>query len=207
MLLENLKKAVVRAAKDAEAMGLCKHRSGNFSALERATGLICLTPSGVDRRGMDESDIVVMDMMGRIVEAKEGRVPSSEYMMHIAAYETRPDVVAVAHTHSPYALVMAVLRKTIPPVMAEMMHLNLRAGHIPVTNYAKAGTKMLAESVESPLIISDAVLIANHGVLTVDDESVDEALLKAAYVEEAAMVYYRVLLIGEDVPEIPIDDI
>ena len=43
-MLKALRAAVVRCAQAAEAEGLCRWRSGNFSAKDEATGLICLTP-------------------------------------------------------------------------------------------------------------------------------------------------------------------
>lgn len=207
-LIDNLKREVAVIAREAESNGLCRHRSGNFSMVDRASGLICVTPSGVDRVNMTEKEIVVIDMLGNVVEACEGLRPSSEYLMHIAAYETRSDICAVAHTHSPYALVFAMLREPIPSVTAEMLHLNLREGRIPVADYARAGTKELADSVREPLKISDAVLLASHGVMTVDGVSLSEALLKASYVEEISMAYLNArLLSGGNVPLIPIEDI
>ena len=96
-MLETLRAAVVRCAQAAEAEGLCRWRSGNFSALDEDSGLICVTPSGVERRTMTPADVVVMDRDARVVEAAEGRKPSSEALMHIAAYEARPDIRAVVH--------------------------------------------------------------------------------------------------------------
>ncbi len=109
-MLEELKKEVVRVAKAAEDMGLCRHRSGNFSVRDRETGLICMTPTGVDRQTMRPEDVVVMDMEAKVVESLNGLRPTSEALMHLAAYDERSDVTAIVHTHSKFALVFAVLR-------------------------------------------------------------------------------------------------
>ena len=190
MLLERLRANVVRCAQEAEAQGLCRWRSGNFSAKDEATGLVCMTPSGVDRRTMKPEDIVVMDMDAQVVEAANGRKPSSEALMHLAAYEERSDVRAIAHTHSPFALVFAALERPIPGLVLEAAHLHCAGGTIPVAPFAPQGTSALADSVRAPLHTGDALLLARHGALAVG-ASLDDALLKAAYVEELAEVAYR----------------
>ena len=200
-MLEEIKKDLVKNARAAEEMGLCRHRSGNFSVRDTASGLVCMTPSGADRQTMTPDDIVVMDEAGRVVEAVSGTRPTSEALMHLAAYEARPDVCAVVHTHSPFALVFAVLRQPIPAVVAEMAHLATKKGRIPLARYAPPGSKELAESVQEPLLESDALLLASHGVLTVDPGALSEALLKAAYVEKIAAVYYHARLLAKgDLP-------
>ena len=189
-MLNTLRAAVVRCAQAAESDGLCRWRSGNFSARDEATGLICITPSGVERRTMKPEDIVVMDKDARVIDAAEGRKPSSEALMHLAAYETRPDVRAIAHTHSPFALVFAALERPIPGLVLEAAHLHCEGGTIPVAPFALQGTESLADSVREPLRKGDALLLARHGALAVGS-SPDDALLKAAYIEELAEVAYR----------------
>ncbi len=193
-MLETLRADVVRCAREAEALGLCRHRSGNFSARDPASGLICVTPTGVDRRTMRAEDVVVMDDAARVVEAAAGRRPTSEALMHLAAYEERPDIRAVVHTHSRFALVMAVLGRPIPPIVLESAHLHTAGGTVPVAPFARQGTEALADSVRAPLRAGDALLLGQHGALTVG-ASLDDALLKAAYLEEIAEVYYRALLL------------
>ena len=194
-MLEALRAEVVRCAQEAEAQGLCRWRSGNFSARDRETGLVCMTPSSVDRRTMVAEDIVVMDLDARVVEASNGRKPSSEALMHLAAYEVRPNVCAIVHTHSPFALVFAALERPIPGLVLEAAHLHCEGGSVPVAPFAPQGTAELADSVRAPLRLGDALLLARHGVLTVGT-SLDDALLKAAYVEELAEVAYRSALIS-----------
>ena len=194
-MLEALRAAVVRCAQMAESEGLCRWRSGNFSARDEATGLICLTPSGVERRTMKPEDIVVMDKDARVVRAAEGRKPSSEALMHLAAYEARPDIRAVAHTHSPFVLVFAALERPIPGLVLEAAHLHCEGGTVPIAPFAPQGTAALADSVREPLRHGDALLLGRHGALAVGT-SPEDALLKAAYIEELAAVAYRAAAIA-----------
>ena len=110
--------------------------------------------------------------------------------MHLAAYEVRPDICAIAHTHSPFALVFAALERPIPGLVLEAAHLHCEGGSVPVAPFAPQGTQELADSVRAPLRMGDAMLLARHGALAVGT-SLDDALLKAAYVEELAEVACR----------------
>ena len=203
-MLEALRNEVVRCAQEAEAQGLCRWRSGNFSAMDKDTGLVCMTPSGVDRRTMSAEDIVVIDKDAHVAEAAKDRKPSSEALMHLAAYEVRPDICAIVHTHSPFALVFAALERPIPGLVLEAAHLRCEGGSVPVAPFAPQGTQELADSVRAPLRVGDALLLARHGVLTVG-YSLEDALLKAAYVEELAEVAYRVAAIsdGKEIAALP----
>ena len=202
-MLETLRGEVVRCAQEAEAQGLCRWRSGNFSARDTGTGLVCVTPSGVDRRTMGADDIVVMNMDAQVVEAAKGRKPSSEALMHLAAYEVRPDARAIVHTHSPFALVFAALERPIPGLVLEASHLHCEGGSVPVAPFAPQGTPELADSVRAPLRMGDALLLARHGVMTVGN-SLDDALLKAAYVEELAEVAYRAAALSDGTMPAPL---
>ena len=208
-MLEHLKEAVVEYALQAETMGLCRHRSGNFSMRDKASGLICVTPSGVDRTAMHPADVVVLNPQAEVVESLSGLKPTSEALMHLSAYAARPDIAAVAHTHSKFALTFAVLAKPIPAIVSELAHLGCRKGYIPVASYGRQGSKELAASIKVPLSGSDAMLMTSHGVLTVDKASLAEAVLKAAYVEEIAEIYYHTLLLngGKEPHTLPLEDL
>lgn len=201
-MLEALKKQVAAYALQAERMGLCKHRSGNFSIRDEETQLVCITPTGMDREDMSYHDIVVMRMDAEVVEAETGQRPTSESLMHLMVYQTRPDVRAIAHTHSKIATAFAVLNKPIPAIVYEIMMLGCKEGYIPVAPYGRPGTTALAASVVEPLKISDVALMEKHGVIAVDSKNLKEALLKASYVEELAEIYLTTLtILGNKEPQ------
>ena len=206
-MLEALKKQVAAYALQAERMGLCKHRSGNFSIRDEETQLVCITPTGMDREDMSYHDIVVMRMDAEVVEAETGQRPTSESLMHLMVYQTRPDVRAIAHTHSKIATAFAVLNKPIPAIVYEIMMLGCKEGYVPVAPYGRPGTRAAAENVLAPLSISDVALMQAHGVVAVA-ENLKESLLKASYVEELADIYYRCLtVLGHEPATITADEL
>ena len=206
-MLEEIKENVLCYALQADREGLCRHRSGNFSVRDAETGLICITPTAMDREEMTADDIVVIDMDGHTVESLHDQRPTSELMMHTAIYRSRSDVHAVAHTHSRAATAFAVMNKSIPAIVYELSILGCKEGYVPVAPYGRPGTRAAAENVLAPLSISDVALMQAHGVVTVAD-SLKEALLRASYVEELADIYYRTLtVLGHEPPTIPADEL
>ena len=206
-MLEEIKENVLCYALQADREGLCRHRSGNFSVRDAETGLICITPTAMDREEMTADDIVVIDMDGHTVESLHDQRPTSELMMHTAIYRSRSDVHAVAHTHSRAATAFAVMNKSIPAIVYELSILGCKEGYVPVAPYGRPGTRAAAENVLAPLSISDVALMQAHGVVAVAD-SLKEALLRASYVEELADIYYRTLtVLGHEPPTIPADEL
>lgn len=197
-MLEQLKEHVVQIAKEADASGLCKHKSGNFSIRDKETGYILITPSGVAREVLNADDIAVVDIDGNIVELKSDAKPSSEMKVHLVAYQQREDVFGVCHTHSHYATAFAVQGIEIEPVVFEALVYGVRT---PVAKYQRPGTQELGDSIIEALTISDACLLEKHGVIAVGTDLTD-AYLKAHYVEDVAKIaYYATVLGGGKLPD------
>lgn len=193
-MLEIFKKDVCTIAKRAQHDGLCKHKSGNFSARDPETGYIAVTPTGLDRDEMSPRDIVVMDLECNVIENESGLRPTSEVLMHIEIYKARPELRAVAHTHSPYATAFAVLNKPIPAIVYEVANLGLTKGRIPVAPYGRPGTTELAQYVLDSVREGDCFLLEKHGAVAVDERNIYEAFLKAAYIEELSELYHHALM-------------
>lgn len=204
-MLENLKRAVLSLAQRAERAGLCLHKTGNFSARDPQSGLIAITPSGVDRMTSDSGDICIMEPNGKVVEIREGQKPTSETLLHLRAYNLRPDVRVVAHTHSRHATAMAVLRREIPPIVYEVM---VYGGKVPLAPYGRPGTNALADSIDGIIPHYDVCLLAAHGVLAVGTD-IESVYLKALYVEETAALYHLALSAGcgKEPPVISLEEI
>lgn len=196
-MLENRKKEVCEIAKRAQREGLCKHKSGNFSVLDAASGYLVITPTSVDRELLTPRDMVVMDLNARVIEQLSGLKPTSEALMHIKIYQTRKDARAIVHTHSLYATTFAVLNKPIPAIVYEAANFGLSKARIPVAPYGRPGTSALAESVVEACQEAQCFLLEKHGALAFDTKDIYEAYLKANYIEELAQLYYQALVINQ----------
>jgi len=181
---QELKQRIINAAQLAEKDGLCRHKSGNFSICIRDEEKVLITPSGFYRSDLTAGDIIVTDFDGNIIENPNDRKASIELMMHIAVYEARGDISAVVHTHSTYASAFAVAGRKINPVVTEAV---FYGSDVELVEYAKSGSIELAENIKEPIKKADVCLLKNHGVITVAD-TIENALLKAFYVEDVAKI-------------------
>lgn len=195
-MLETLKKEVCGIAKRAQKDGLCKHKSGNFSARDKESGYVVITPTSVDRELLAPRDMVVMDLEANVIENLSGLRPTSESLMHLMVYRHRTDAMSIAHTHSLYATVFAMLNKPIPALVYEAANIGLKKGRVPVAPYGRPGTPALADSVLESCQEADCFLLEKHGVVALDAGEIYEAYLKAAYVEELAQLYHLALTVN-----------
>ncbi len=167
---------------------------GNISCFLPDEKLVVITPSGVAYDCIKPDMTVVVNLNGEI--QKGNLKPSSELKVHLAIYQARPDVRAVVHTHSVYASALAVSRTSLPPILEDMA--SLIGGSVSVAEYALAGSRQLAVNTVRALGESNAVLMANHGVVGVGG-TLKEALAVCEMVERCAQIYLLAKQVGNPV--------
>lgn len=192
-----MREAVLLAARAAKAAGLCTGGTGNCSMIDRAAGVVAMTPHDSDRVAKTWREIVLLNLAGEVLDAPVGVEPTSEAAFHLAVYRARPDIAGICHTHAPYATVFAALGRELPPVITEAL---LYGGRCPLAPYAPPGTEALAGSIVQTLGESGlAALLERHGMIAVSPRDVDDAFRLAVHVEETAKAYYRMAaLVGLD---------
>lgn len=195
MLLPDLRRAVLECALKASRAGLVAATSGNYSSVDRQSGLFAITPTNYDYDVMKAEDILVLDLDGRVVEGH--LKPSSEYQMHAMIYRRRAGVGAVVHTHSPYATAFAALGREIPAILIEIAV--AAGGSIPVAPFELPGTEALGRSALDHIGDRKAVLLANHGVLSIGAD-IHEAFNIALWVEDTARIAHLAMAIGVPKP-------
>jgi len=132
-----------------------------------------------------------MDLNGRWF----GRCrPSSEWRFHRDILESRPDVGAIVHTHSPRATALACTGRGIP---AFHYMIAVAGGRdIRCAPYYTFGTQELSDAALTALKDRKACLLANHGVIaTGADLAIAVAL--AGEIENLALQYSLALTLGE----------
>lgn len=196
-MLEHLKKDVCEIARRAQRDGLCKHKSGNFSARDAKSGYIVIAPTSIDREMLTPRDMIVMDLDANVLEHASGLRPTSEALMHLMIYRTRKDARAIVHTHSMYGTTFALLNKPIPAIVYEVANFGLTKARIPVAPYGRPGTMELADSVVEVCKEAECFLLEKHGTVAFDTRDIYEAYLKANYIEELAQLYYNALTVHQ----------
>lgn len=111
-MLEQLKLEVYKANMELPSRGLVTYTWGNVSAVDRASGLVVIKPSGVSYDDLSAEDMAVVDLDGNRVEGALN--PSSDTLTHVALYRAFPEIGGIVHTHSTCAVAWAQAGEDIP---------------------------------------------------------------------------------------------
>lgn len=155
--------------------------------------MMAVTPSGVVYDIMKPEDIVVIDMDGDKLEGD--LAPTSEIAFHLALQRLRPNLHAVVHTHSPYATAVACLGWELPPIH---YLIGFAGEKVPLAPYSTYGTEELSDNICSVIGESNAVLMANHGLVCVGTD-LDKAFMTTEMVEYVANLYLLTKSVGEPI--------
>lgn len=203
-MLEQLKEKVFRANLDLVRHGLVIFTWGNVSAIDRAAGLVVIKPSGVSYDDMKASDMVVVDLEGKVVEGELN--PSSDTPTHLELYKAFPEIDGVVHTHSTYATAWAQAGRDIPNIGTT--HADYFSREIPCTRqmnkkevegeYERETGAVIVERFEgiNPTYVP-GVLVHNHGPFSWG-KSADDAVHNAVVMEQVAKMAYIAFGINPD---------
>jgi L-fuculose-phosphate aldolase len=185
-----LREELAGCSADLYTLGFAPGSSGNVSV--RLDGArVLATPTGCSKRVIGPEDVVIVDMEGR--QLAGARHVTSEIDMHLAIYKARPDVEAVVHAHPVFATAFASSGLALDqPLCSEVV---MTLGSIPLAAYATTGTCEVGQTLAPYLRDYDAVLLANHGVVTYGVSLMD-ALMKMETVEHFAQICLVVRQLG-----------
>lgn len=190
----DLRRQMVRIARSMHRLGYTPATAGNLSVRLDAQRILA-TPTGCSKSLLKTPDMVIVDMEGKRLSGF--RNVTSEIGMHIAVYRTRPDVHAIVHAHPPIATAFAACRKPLDqPICSEIM---MSTGLVPLAKYATTGTAEVGASLAPFLPTHDAILLANHGLLTYGETLMD-AFMKTETVEHFAQVCLAARQLGGAIP-------
>ncbi len=167
---------------------------GNLSVRLDETHLL-VTPTCTSKGRMRAADLVIVDMDGKRIAGK--RSVSSEIGMHLLIYRLRPDVRGIVHAHPPTATGFAASGYDLNrPLVCEVV---VGLGSIPLARYGTPGTPELTDALEPLIPHHDAILMANHGVVTFGS-SLENAYMKMETVEHFAKIALVTHLLGHEQP-------
>ena len=189
--MSDLRSELIATARAMAPVGLNRGTSGNVSV--RCGDGFYITPSGLPYAALQEDDIPLMALDG----THQGRrQPSSEWRFHRDLYASRPEVGAVLHAHSPFAVSLACLRVDIPPF--HYMIARFGGSTLRCADYAIFGSEMLSTAAMQAMQGRSGCLLANHGQL-VAGRNLDAALALAVELEELCEQYWRACQLGQPV--------
>lgn len=193
-MLEKLKEEVFQANLDLPKYGLVTYTWGNASAFDRDSGQFVIKPSGVDYDKMKASDMVVVDLDGKVVEGELN--PSSDTLTHAALYRHYPEIGGIVHTHSTWATIWAQAGLDVPAMGTT--HADTFYGAVPCARFltqeeidrgyeAETGNVIIETFEERGLDIFavPGVLLHGHAPFTWG-KNVHDAVMNSVVLEEVA---------------------
>ncbi len=198
-MLEQLKQDVFKANLELVNHGLVIFTWGNVSGINRDEGFVVIKPSGVSYSAMKSSDMVVVDLKGKVIEGI--LKPSSDLATHLELYRSFPNIGAVVHTHSEWATSWAQAGLGIPclgTTQADYFY-----GEIPCTrkmteseingDYELETGRVIVECLKDiDPMKTPGVLVNNHGPFSWGKDPVD-AVHNAVVMEEVAKMAFRTI--------------
>ncbi len=175
-MYEELRKAVCDANIELQRQKLVIYSWGNVSGIDRSAGIVAIKPSGVTYDELTPDKVVLLDLDGNIIEARQSRVkPSSDTPTHLELYRNFEAVGGICHTHSLSATTWAQSCREIP--CFGTTHADYFYGSIPVTEVMAEDAIQNDYELNTGRVIvrrfagidpmkMPAVLVANHGPFT-----------------------------------------
>src|SRR5213082_3268592 len=188
------RREIVNVGKMLHQRGYIAACDGNLS-VRLSRNEVLVTPTAMSKGAMKSADLVVVDMEGRKLKGR--REVTSEIGMHLLIYRMRPDVNAVVHAHPRTATGFAASGIALnQPLVCEVV---IGLGQIPLAPYGTPGTPELAETLKPLIPDYDAILMANHGVVTYGAD-LQSAYMKMETVEHFAQIALVSHLLGRQQP-------
>ena len=205
----NLRTAIVGASRQLFRSDVMSH-SGHANLSARVDeGSFLITATGMVRE-LDASQLAHVGFEGEVLEGELGDENAEIVAMHSAVYARRQDVGAVIHTHSPSATAFALANQPLPCRHEPLLRFG-QAETIPVIPWGPRGSGVSVNGIESALDHhpgTNAVLLANHGLLVFGTDPAGAAGLVVA-VEESADAELSATALGgaQDLPAGALEDI
>ena len=190
----SFRREIIRLGKMLHQRGFIAACDGNLS-VRLDENRILVTPTGMSKGAMRTRDLVVVDRAGR--KLRGSRAVTSEIGMHLLIYSLRPDVRGIVHAHPTTATGFAAAGIALnQPLVCEVV---IGLGQIPLAPYGTPGTPELARTLEGLVPDYDAILMANHGVVTYGVD-LSSAYMKMETVEHFARITLTTHLLGQQQP-------
>jgi len=190
-LIRDLRERLVKVGKEIYDHGFVPGTVGNISARIPDTDTILIKPSGISMGALKPGDLAIADLQGKQIQGELSL--SVETPMHTAIYRMRDDVQGVVHSHAPTATAFGVAGVEIIPTLIEMFA--FIPNGVPIVPFEFPGTQELAEAVQKKISNFDAVILENHGIVTVGS-SIEEACNLNIMVEECAKNQFIVTVLA-----------
>jgi ribulose-5-phosphate 4-epimerase/fuculose-1-phosphate aldolase len=157
-----------------------------------------VNPFGRSFRHMRVSDLILVNHLGDVVYGSQP-VNTAAFVLHSAIHQARPDVVAAAHSHSPYGKAFSSLGIPLDPLTQDACI--FYGDHTVITEQGGAVVVEVeaGHQVARAFGSNKAAIHQNHGLFTVG-QSVDEAVFWFVSMERTCQAQLAAMAAGDPKP-------
>jgi ribulose-5-phosphate 4-epimerase/fuculose-1-phosphate aldolase len=153
-----------------------------------------VNPAGMSFKKIKASDLILCDHDGNVVEGTRP-VNKAAFCIHSEVHRARPDVVAAAHTHSVHGKAFSTLHRRLDPITQDACQFYNDHGLYEEFGGVVTGSEE-GIRIGKALGQHKAVILANHGLLTVG-QSVAEAAWWFISMERSCQAQLSAMAAGE----------
>jgi ribulose-5-phosphate 4-epimerase/fuculose-1-phosphate aldolase len=190
--LSELKQKIVTACRILDHEGVMDEL-GHFSARCPENNRILMN-GGISPGQVSIQDIILLDLNGKKLEGKLD--PPKEIPLHLAVYQKRPEVMAIAHSHPPATIALSIAGAKLRAV-DNMGAIVFGSGFVPMyEEYGLVDNFEMGFEIEKVMGPRNIVVLKGHGNM-VTGRDIEEVCLFAIWAEKAAHLQYTAMQIGE----------
>lgn len=189
--LQELKERLITACRILDSEGVMDEL-GHFSVRCPEKGGVFINGK-VSPGQAREEDVILLDLDGNKLEGD--LEPASESPLHLAVYQKRPDVMAIAHTHSPMVVTLSIAGVALRTV--ENQGASIIGTGAPVfEKYGLVDSFELGYEVAGTMGSRNICVLKSHGNIVVGG-SIEEVCVYTIWAEKSARYQYQAMLLGE----------
>lgn len=171
--------------------GWVANHEGNLTC-RLGTERFLSTPTAFSKADIAERDLIEIDRDRTVLRGF--RRPFSEFQLHRAIYDARPDVNAVIHAHPLNATAFSVLGRGLDRAIIAESVVSIGPG-IPCVPFAMPGSAEERDIVSRFATRYDVLILGNHGVIAFGDD-LEQAFLRLEYCEHLAQIERMAMSMG-----------
>jgi ribulose-5-phosphate 4-epimerase/fuculose-1-phosphate aldolase len=149
-----------------------------------------INPYGLFYEEVTASNLVKIDLAGKIVGHSDWPVNEAGFIIHGAVHASRPDVQCVIHHHGPAAVAVSALECGLLPLSLEAAQFYDRTAYYDFQGISDDRAE--CDQITAALGANKVLFMRNHGVL-ITGLTIGEALHLAVNLEQACRVQMSVL--------------
>jgi len=198
---EKLREELCRIGRRLYDRHLTSGAGGSISVRTSKNDEALIKPSGFSLADMKPEQVVKVNLEEKVLQG--AYKPSSDTPWHLMIYKRRPEVRAIVHAHPPICGGFACAGVSLDiPTFTEVI---IQVGKIPMMEYATPTTMEYARLVAESLGDHDALLMKNHGTVTVG-ANLEQAFQRTELLEDFAKLVLVAKILGGP-KELPTEEV